>query len=238
MNPSLLGVLAAVALATGLWLAGRRPRPLLKSTDTSEVAALNRARNALVWEARQAPPAEEPPPEGAWNGVVGAGGDQSDGWAPRFPLASQPAARLSAAERQAWLLELRRHYAAGGRQRLAAMRRARAWGRREVLPLLRQGLRDADPAVVREAARAMEAFRGRSVPVARLEPRGWGQQAARTQQAILAEPPLRVDQPAHPIQTASAQATAAPAAPLVQAPPALASPAQAASAPRNVARTR
>ncbi|MFN9646295.1 MAG: hypothetical protein ACK6BG_14510, partial [Cyanobacteriota bacterium] len=58
MNPSLLGVLAAFALATGLWLAGRRPRPLLKNTDTRAVAALNRAQNTLVREARNAPPAE------------------------------------------------------------------------------------------------------------------------------------------------------------------------------------
>ena len=45
--------------------------------------------------------------------------------------------------------------------RLAALRRARAWGSRDTLPLLRRGLRDTDPAVVREAALAMEAFRGR-----------------------------------------------------------------------------
>ena len=165
MNPSLLGVLAAVALATGLWLAGRRPRPLLKSTDTRDVAALNRAQNTLVWQARQAPPAEEPPQGGGWNGGPGGADADSDGWAPRLPLAALPAARLSAGERQAWLRELGRHYTAGGPQRLAAMRRARAWGGREVLPLLRRGLRDVDPAVVREAARAMEAFRGRSRPI-------------------------------------------------------------------------
>ena len=177
MNPSLLGVLAAVALATGLWLAGRRPRPLLKSTDTRDVAALNRAQNSLVWQARQAPPAEEATQEGGWNGESGAlgAGPHGDGWAPRQPLVALPAARLSAGERQAWLRELGRHFAAGGRQRLAAMRRARAWGGREVLPLLRQGLRDVDPAVMREAALAMEAFRGRvrgrGVPVAAQAPR-------------------------------------------------------------------
>jgi hypothetical protein len=166
MNPSLLGVLAAFALATGLWLARRRPRPLLTSTDTREVAALNRAQNTLVWEARQAAPAEEPPQAGAWNGGAGGAGADSDGWAPRRPLVALPAPRLSAAERQAWLRELARHDAAGGRQRLAAMRRARAWRGREVLPLLRRGLRDVDPAVMREAALAMEAFRGRSRPIA------------------------------------------------------------------------
>jgi HEAT repeat protein len=161
MNPSLLGVLAAVVVATGLWITGRRPRPLLNSTDAHEVAALNRAQNTLVWEARQAPPVaavEEGSPE------AGAGG--SDGWSPRCPLPALTAPRLSAAERLAWLRELRRHERAGGAQRLAAMRRARAWGAREVLPLLRRGLRDPDPAVVREAALGMEAFRGRPGPVA------------------------------------------------------------------------
>jgi hypothetical protein len=165
MNPSLLGVLAAFALATGLWLVGRRPRPLLKSTDTREVAALNRAQNTLVREARQAPPAEAS--ANPANAAGGTGGTRrteealDDGWAPAQPLASLSAPRLSAAERQAWLRELRRHERAGGRQRLAAMRRARAWGSRDTLPLLRRGLRDTDPAVVREAALAMEAFRGR-----------------------------------------------------------------------------
>jgi hypothetical protein len=155
MNTSLLGVLAAFVLATGLWLAGRRPRPLLKSTDTREVAALNRAQNTLVWEARhnpQAPLPEETDP------VEGAG---SVAWAPRIALAALPAVRPSAAERRVWLQELRRHHQAGGAQRLEAMRRARDWGHRDVLPLLRQGMRDADPAVMREAALAMEAFRGR-----------------------------------------------------------------------------
>lgn len=160
MNPSLLGVLAAVVVATGLWITGRRPRPLLKSTDAHDVAALNRAQNTLVWEARQAPPvaALEDDSPGLEPG--------SDGWSPRRPLPALPAARLTAAERLAWLGELRRHERAGGAQRLAAMRRARSWGVREVVPLLRRGLRDMDPAVVREAALGMEAFRGRPGPAA------------------------------------------------------------------------
>jgi hypothetical protein len=155
MNTSLLGVLAAVALATGLWLGGRRPRPLLNSTDTREVAALNRAQNTLVREARHTP--HPPSPEKAGPGEEGL----AVAWTPRIPLAALPAARLSPAERHAWLRELRRHHQAGGAQRLEAMRRARAWGHRDVLPLLRQGLRDPDPRVVGEAALAMAAFRGR-----------------------------------------------------------------------------
>jgi hypothetical protein len=153
MNTSLLGVVA-FALAAGLWWAGRRPRPLLKSTDTHDVAALNRAQNTLVWEARQTLPA--PIQEGSAPGNPGG-----SPWAPQTPLGAEPGPRLSAHERLAWLRELKRHYQAGGGQRLEAMRLARAWGCREVLPLLQQGLRDADPRVMREAAQAMEAFRGR-----------------------------------------------------------------------------
>lgn len=156
MNTSLLGVVAAL-LAAGLWWAGRRPKPLLKSTDTQAVAALNRAQNTLVWQARQhrlddpvAVAGREDPGEGAWS--------------PQTPLGPEPGPRLPAHERQAWLRELKRHYRAGGSQRLEAMRLARAWGCREVLPLLQQGLRDPDPRVMREAAQAMEAFRGRSSP--------------------------------------------------------------------------
>jgi hypothetical protein len=159
MNPSLLGVVA-VALAAGLWLAGRRPRPLLKSTDARDVAALNRAQNTLVWEARQtlqARPGEAP---------------FSDGhealWAPLAVLRARPKTQLPAHEKQLWLRELKRHYQTGGEQRLEALRLARAWGHREVIPLLRQGLRDPDPRVMREAALAMEAFRGR--PTAKAPP--------------------------------------------------------------------
>ena len=151
MNTSLLGVVA-FALAAGLWWAGRRPRPLLKSTDTHDVAALNRAQNTLVWEARQSLP--PPVPEGLSN-------PGSSCWAPQTPLGTEPGPRLPAHERLAWLRELKRHYQAGGGQRLEAMRLARVWGCREVLPLLQQGLRDPDPRVMREAAQAMEAFRGR-----------------------------------------------------------------------------
>ncbi|MGA1303312.1 MAG: hypothetical protein ACO3ZD_04660 [Cyanobium sp.] len=152
MNPSLLGVVA-FALAAGLWLAGRRPKLLLKSTDTQGVAALNRAQNSLVWEARQR--LEEAAAE--QNSQSGAPGL----WSPQTPLGPRPESRMSAHQRQAWLRELKRHFQAGGGRRLEAMRLARAWGEREVIPLVQQGLRDPDPLVMREAALAMESFRGR-----------------------------------------------------------------------------
>ena len=152
MNPSLLGVVA-FALAAGLWLAGRRPKLLLKSTDAQGVAALNRAQNSLVWEARQR--LEEAAAEQtSQSGAPGL-------WSPQAPLGPRPEPRMSAHQRQAWLRELKRHYQAGGGWRLEAMRLARAWGEREVIPLVQQGLRDPDPLVMREAALAMESFRGR-----------------------------------------------------------------------------
>ncbi|MEB3194705.1 MAG: HEAT repeat domain-containing protein [Cyanobacteriota bacterium] len=152
MNPSLLGVVA-FALAAGLWLAGRRPKPLLKSTDSQGVAALNRVQNSLVREARQQLQ-DGPTAQGSPRGGHGL-------WSPQVNLGARPEARMPAQQRQAWLKELKRHYQAGGAQRLEAMRLARTWGEREVLPLLLQGLRDPDPRVMREAALAMESFRGR-----------------------------------------------------------------------------
>ena len=155
MNTSLLGIVA-FALAAGLWLAGRRPKPLLKSTDTHGVAALNRAQNTLVMEVRQTLLETPREPSGL--------GKERSFWLPQAPLGARPEPRMPAYERQAWLRELNRHYQAGGGQRLEAMRLARAWGKREVLHLLQQGLRDPDPQVMREAALAMESFRGRPRP--------------------------------------------------------------------------
>ena len=45
-------------------------------------------------------------------------------------------------------------------ERLQAMKEAQRWGDRLCLPLLRRGQRDATVAVAREAASALEAFRG------------------------------------------------------------------------------
>lgn len=161
MNPSVLGVVA-FALVAGLWLSGRRPKPLLKSTDTHGVAALNRVQNSLVWEARQK--LQEAPAD------QGYASEDGGLWAPQALLGSRPERRMPAHQRQAWLRELRRHYQAGGGHRLEAVRLARVWGEREVLPLLLQGLRDPDPRVMREAALAMDAFRGRpGRPTARLQ---------------------------------------------------------------------
>jgi HEAT repeat protein len=56
---------------------------------------------------------------------------------------------------------LRTLFNQGGASRLEAIQAARNWGDLSILPLLRQALRDPDPAVVREAAAAIHRFRGR-----------------------------------------------------------------------------
>lgn len=165
MNPSLLGAAAATLLVL-LWLVTRRrPRPFLRSDDSSAVAALNRAqlerlpspRDAFPSAARSSatttvsPPLLVPSPSGPF----GASTDPTGGGLP-IP------ARGNRRESQ----QLRARLAAAARgslaERIEAMRTARRWGHRSVLPLLRQGLRDVHPAVVREATLALEAYRGRS----------------------------------------------------------------------------
>jgi len=60
-----------------------------------------------------------------------------------------------------------------GSSRLQAIEAAHRWGDRRCLPLLRRGLRDPDPAVMRTAAVAIERFRGRPcAPAAQSRPQG------------------------------------------------------------------
>lgn len=130
-------------LAWMLWR--RRPPALLISTDASAVAALNRVQISLVRERLNAPP----PPEQT---------------APGANAAAPPALPALGDGRGSSLLLLRlqRQLHGDNAERLAAVIQAVAWGDRRTLPLLQRGLRDVDPAVVRVAARGMEAFRGRS----------------------------------------------------------------------------
>jgi hypothetical protein len=146
MNPSLLGA-AAATLLVALWLVSRRkPRPFLRSADASAVAALNRAQRELVAPA----PASVAAPQ-----IVAAGS----------PPADQPLPSPFDQRGRAQLLARLAVAALGSQpQRLEAMRIARRWGHPATLPLLRRGLRDVHPAVVREAAQAMELFRGRTRP--------------------------------------------------------------------------
>jgi hypothetical protein len=166
MNPSLLGAAAATLLVT-LWLVTRRkPRPFLRSDDTSAVAALNRAQRERVCPAPATLPMPGPQattPQPAGSGDAGAaplsfGGQGSSLLDPTLPRRSDPRGRA--------LLLARLTVAAQGPlpNRLEAMRTARRWGHPAVLPLLRRGLRDVHPSVVREAALALEGYRGRTVP--------------------------------------------------------------------------
>jgi HEAT repeat protein len=146
MNPSLAAAVVAVVL-TATWLLGRRRVPLVRDVDTSAVAALNRAQIARVQAgvaatAPATPPGLTTPPARS---------------APR--AAAPPVA--SAAGRAAYRSQLEAWFRGDGPSRLRAIEAAHRWGDRLTLPLLRRGLRDPDPAVMRAAAAAIERFRGR-----------------------------------------------------------------------------
>jgi hypothetical protein len=136
MTQALSGA-ALAALIAVCWLLGRPKPRLLSSTDTAQVAALNRSQMELVL-AEPDGPSPEPAEEKA----------------PHWPR--------DARSRQQLLAELERQFRAGGDQRQQAMAACRAWGHRAALPLIRRGLKDADTTVVSLAAEAMAAFRGRS----------------------------------------------------------------------------
>jgi hypothetical protein len=153
MNPSVLGALAAGLLAI-LWIARRRPPPLLVDSDGSAIAALNRAQIVRAREVAEAP-------------AAGAGGaDPAPDWLP-----PTPSLHADARERRRFLASLACLFAGDGPSRHQAMVAARRWGDAATLPLLRRGLRDPDPRVMGEAARAMEAFRGRPRQPAPPDPR-------------------------------------------------------------------
>jgi hypothetical protein len=158
MPPSLLAALTAALLAL-VWVAsrGRRGSPLIRNGDTSAVAALNRAQIALVQAAADRgvtkPGSAGAPPAPADLAPVDP--DLFD------PLPSAPFARDSRF-RRVYRAQLEAAFQAGGPAQIEAMRQARRWGDRATLPLLRRGLRATDPAVVREAAAAINRFRGAS----------------------------------------------------------------------------
>ena len=152
MSGSLLAAVAAL-FSLGLWLATRRrPAPRLAVSPpafTDPVEALNPPQLALL------PPA--PVPHQVRPLSVGQ----------PAPLAPLPRAG-DARQRQLLLSRLGALMAGDRSQRLAAIQQAHRWGERAVLPLLRRGLRDVDPAVCAAAAQAIERYRGRieAVPVA------------------------------------------------------------------------
>jgi HEAT repeat protein len=95
---------------------------------------------------------------------------------------SGPAAAV-AGGRSAYRTRLEALYRGDRASRLLAIEAAHRWGDRLCLPLLRRGLRDTDPAVMRAAAVAIERFRGRTAaaPVAPSpQPAGRPRRVART----------------------------------------------------------
>lgn len=152
MNPSVLGAGAVLVLVLTWWLTSRRQVIVLRSTDASAVAALNRAQIAQV--------------------LAQASADREVATATSTAVTAPPAevevargvvlpAQADARGRALLLRQLRLQLQGPTAWRLAAMTTASAWGDRSVLPLLRRGLRDADHRVVLAASAGMAGFRGR-----------------------------------------------------------------------------
>lgn len=150
MNPSVLGGGAALLVVLVWLITRRRPVPVLRSTDASAVAALNRAQITEVMAAAAAFKESE------------AGGEQEQ----EQSLEPRPGRELPApgdARRRASLLrELGVQLQGSTADRLVAMATAARWSDRAVLPLLQRGLRDVDPQVVLAASMGMAGFRGRT----------------------------------------------------------------------------
>ncbi len=148
---------AALLLFFWIWFGRRRGPVLLRSTDTAAIAALNRAQIVAV----QSPVDPGPPPPvpcGSVSEAAPAGASDPSG--PCWAVAELPGP-ADAAGRARLLRLLDRGLRGDAASRLLAVRTARAWGHAASLPLLRRALRDVNPAVVHEAAQALDRFRGR-----------------------------------------------------------------------------
>lgn len=157
MNASIPAALLMLLLAGGWWLGRRRSRPFLRSTDTTAVAELNRAQIERL-QLLAPPPAElrDPVADPAAGSLLAAS-------AVAFSAGGSPVALpLEPRDRRRRLRQLHAWMRGSRAQRLQALAIARLSPQRDVLPLLRLGLRDPDPAVMAAAAAAMARFRGRS----------------------------------------------------------------------------
>jgi hypothetical protein len=138
-----LSAAAIAAVVAACWLMGRKRPTILKSTNASAVAALNRSRMELVL------PRQNQEPEAALE-------------ASELAAVDLPAAADLRGRRQL-LAQLEQQFQAGGEQRVQAIAVCSAWRHRDALPLIRRGLRDSDCQVAALAAEAMAHFRGRSL---------------------------------------------------------------------------
>ncbi len=171
MTQALSGGAIALVLVV-FWLLGRPKPKLMRSTDGSSVAALNRAQMELVQsdsgaESPPPPPAPAGPEAGTRPVQPGATGmaprPEGPGASPLGSTTAGPARPLrSGRDSHVLLASLKAAYALGGSHRRQALETCLAWGHRAALPLLHRGLRDADPVVVALAARGLDRFRGRS----------------------------------------------------------------------------
>jgi len=174
MTPSLLAASLGAVLVVFLALRGRRPATFLRSTDSSAVAALNRSQIEMVQASTQ-------DRNGAADGaatstfpfpVVAGASDPQAGLVatirPSYRRNRQVLACpesiicFEALQKRDRLRQLSAWIQGDPGERLRAIQNARRWGNRATLPILRRGLRDPDPTVMREAALAMEMFRGRT----------------------------------------------------------------------------
>ena len=148
MTQALSGAAIAAVIAA-CWLLGR-PRPkILRSTDASAVAALNRSQMELVL------PREDHEPASEVSGQVAATSQA-------LPAAADRRGRLQL------LAQLQRQFQQGGEARRRALAVCTVWQHRDALPLIRRGLRDSDQQVAALAAEAMAHFRGRNAAPAQL----------------------------------------------------------------------
>jgi len=160
MTQALSGAAIAAAIAI-CWLLGR-PRPkILRSTDASAVAALNRSQMELVLSQG----VEQPAPTLESTQATAA-------------LALPSAADVRG--RRQLLAQLEQQFKAGGEQRQQALAVCAAWRHRDALPLIRRGLRDSDCQVAALAAAAMGHFRGRSAATPQPVPAKAPRNVART----------------------------------------------------------
>lgn len=136
----------AVLLFGLFWFRGKSVKPMLRSTDASGVAELNRAQLTRVLDAS---------PESADVALVdaemqGLGSSALESWQP-------PATER---ERLELFVRLRQAMGGGPDERLEAVKIASIMGGQAVLPLLRRALRDSDARVVEAAAAAIAPQRG------------------------------------------------------------------------------
>ena len=142
---------AIAAVIAACWLLGRPRSKILRSTDTSAVAALNRSQMELVLPR----PTEE----------AGSSEAATEGTSPAtLPNAADRRGRLQL------LAQLERQFQQGGEPRRQALAVCSTWQHRDTLPLIRRGLRDSDQQVAALAAAAMAHFRGRSSATQQLGP--------------------------------------------------------------------